>query len=310
MTNAYVQLNSERYPEENLNINFNKNHFVKPYKMAADFHKIFINKDNTTFSVDQDDYKNIYPIYAFDVSKQTERLKNSPIDVRISATFKDAVGHSRRSCFFRHKKQFFSKRTIILSDESQLSLLKDISNKVSLYIPYLNRQCERLSILQNSRDLDWKLNISAGSERPRYIFLCFQEAKENSQKVNPSNFDHLQVTNAYVQLNSERYPEENLNINFNKNHFVKPYKMAADFHKIFGDNTTFSVDQDDYKNIYPIYAFDVSKQTERLKNSPIDVRISATFKDAVGHSNAIAYALILSDKIINLQSDGNKMIVY
>ena len=62
--------------------------------------------------------------------------------------------------------------------------------------------------------------------------------------------------------------------------------------------------------IYPIYAFDVSKQTERLKNSPIDVRISATFKEAVGHSNAIAYALILSDKIINLQSDGNKMIVY
>ena len=69
-----------------------------------------------------------------------------------------------------------------LSDESQLSLLKDISNKVSLYIPYLNRQCERLSILQNSRDLDWKLNISAGSERPRYIFLCFQEAKENRSK--------------------------------------------------------------------------------------------------------------------------------
>ena len=154
---------------------------------------------------------------------------------------------------------------VILSDESQLSLLKDISNKVSLYIPYLNRQCERLSILQNSRDLDWKLNISAGSERPRYIFLCFQEVKDNNQKVNPSNFDHLQVTNAYVQLNSERYPEENLNINFNKNHFVKPYKMAADFHKIFGDNTTFSVDQDDYKNIYPIYAFDVSKQTERLR---------------------------------------------
>ena len=76
--------------------------------------------------------------------------------------------------------------------------------------------------------------------------------------------------------------------------------MAADFHKIFGNNTTFSIGQEDYKNIYPIYAFDVSKQTERLKNSPIDVRISATFKEAVGNSNANAYALILSDKIVNL----------
>ena len=46
--------------------------------------------------------------------------------------------------------------------------------------------------------------------------------KRKNQKVNPSNFDHLHVTNAYVQLNSERYPEENnLNINFSKNHFVK-----------------------------------------------------------------------------------------
>ena len=91
---------------------------------------------------------------------------------------------------------------------------------------------------------------------------------------------------------------------------VKPYKMAADFYKIFGNNITFSTDQDDYKNIYPIYAFNVSRQTERLKYSPIDVRISATFKEAVGHSSGIAYVLILSDKIINLQSDGNKMIVY
>ena len=71
---------------------------------------------------------------------------------------------------------------VILSDESQLSLLKDICNKVSLYIPYLNRQCERLSILQNSRDLDGKLNKSAGSERPRYIFLCFQEAKKTVKR--------------------------------------------------------------------------------------------------------------------------------
>ena len=86
--------------------------------------------------------------------------------------------------------------------------------------------------------------------------------------------------------------------------------MAADFYKIFCNNTTFYIDQEDYINIYPIYAFDVSRQAERLKNSQIDVRISATFKEHVGHNSGIAYSLILSDKIINLQSGGNKMIVY
>ena len=34
---------------------------------------------------------------------------------------------------------------------------------------------------------------------------------------------------------------------------------------------------DDFKELYPLLVFDVSKQRERLKNSPIDIRIRAAF---------------------------------
>ncbi|CAF4298015.1 unnamed protein product, partial [Rotaria magnacalcarata] len=54
---------------------------------------------------------------------------------------------------------------------------------------------------------DWRLNVTAGAEKPRYIVLAFQTDKSDNQIKNPAIFDHCDVKNAYVQLNSERYPE-------------------------------------------------------------------------------------------------------
>jgi hypothetical protein len=52
--------------------------------------------------------------------------------------------------------------------------------------------------------------------------------------------------------------------------------------------------------------FDVSKQPERIKNSAIDIRMQCEFHANVA-ADTRAYALILSDKIVSFQSDGNKM---
>ena len=52
--------------------------------------------------------------------------------------------------------------------------------------------------------------------------------------------------------------------------------------------------------------FDFSRQIERLKDNGSDVRIKADFNTNIPE-NTIAYALVLSDREIELQSDGNKM---
>ena len=54
--------------------------------------------------------------------------------------------------------------------------------------------------------------------------------------------------------------------------------------------------------------FDVSKQSERLKYSVTDIQIKAHFDNNVNTSTE-AYAVIISDRLINLQSYGNKMSV-
>ena len=64
----------------------------------------------------------------------------------------------------------------------------------------------------------------------------------------------------------------------------------------------------DYKTLYLLFTFDVSKQQEKLKFSVVDIQIEANFTENVP-ANTRAFALVISDKMLSLQCDGNKMSV-
>ena len=64
----------------------------------------------------------------------------------------------------------------------------------------------------------------------------------------------------------------------------------------------------DYKTLYPLFVFDVSKQSERLKTSVTDIQIKTQFNVNVPVGTE-AFAIVISDKLVNFQSDGNKMSV-
>jgi len=55
-----------------------------------------------------------------------------------------------------------------------------------------------------------------------------------------------------------------------------------------------------------MFVFDVSKQSEKLKNSTIDIQIKAQFSANVA-ANTEAFAVVISDKLLIFKSDGQKM---
>ena len=61
------------------------------------------------------------------------------------------------------------------------------------------------------------------------------------------------------------------------------------------------VSYSDFRNLYPIYHFDLEKQTESIADSVIDIHIKARFSEQKDYR---AYAVVLSDKILYLQGDG------
>ena len=72
--------------------------------------------------------------------------------------------------------------------------------------------------------------------------------------------------------------------------------------------TQSNITPSDYKAHYPLFTFDVSKQKEKLKSSVVDIQIKANFTENVP-ANAREFALVISDKMLSFQSDGNKMSV-
>ena len=69
-----------------------------------------------------------------------------------------------------------------------------------------------------------------------------------------------------------------------------------------------NINPSDYKTLYPLFVFDVSNQSEKLKYSTIDIQIKMHFSANVP-AGTQAYAVTVSDRLINFQSDGNEMSV-
>jgi len=55
-----------------------------------------------------------------------------------------------------------------------------------------------------------------------------------------------------------------------------------------------------------MFVFDVTKQSEKLKNSVTDIQIKAQFSDNVTASTE-ACTVVISDKSLIFKSDGQKM---
>ena len=197
------------------------------------------------------------------------------------------------------------------ADKDKMELYKIIEREEKIPVGYRMIQCDSAAIPATT-SFSWRLSVKSSPEVPRYIIVGFQTAKSDDQVTNPSTFDNVNVSNIYVMLNSIRYPTADYNISFLAQKFSRMYGDAVEFRsKFFNMDELISnpnINPSDYKDLYPLFLFDVSKQSEKLKYSITDIQIKMHFSANVP-LNTKAYAVIISDRLINFQSDGNKFSV-
>ena len=200
---------------------------------------------------------------------------------------------------------------VLPADAEKFQLYKTIESKSSLPVAYRMRQCDSITVPQ-STSFTWRLSVKSSPEKPRYVIVGFQTDKDGDQEHNPSIFDNVNVRNMYVMLNSTRYPAVDYNLSFPKQQYSRIYGDVAAFRcKFYHMDELVSnpnITPADYKTLYPLFVFDVSKQSERLKNTITDIQIKTLFNANVPPGTE-AYAVVISDKMIKFQSDGNKMSV-
>ena len=197
------------------------------------------------------------------------------------------------------------------ADQYKMELYKIIERKEKIPVGYRMLQCDSASVPQ-ARSFSWRLSVKSSPEVPRFIIIGFQTDKINNQQRNPSVFDNVEINNIYAMLNSTRYPTVDYNIDFSENKFSRVYGDAVEFRSKFFNmdelisNPNFTPLE--YKKMYPLFLFDVSKQSEKLKYSTTDIQIKMDFKNNPA-ANTQVYGVIISDRLINFQSDGNKFSV-
>ena len=201
---------------------------------------------------------------------------------------------------------------VIPADEDKMKLYKIIERKEKIPVGYRMIQCDSAIVPHNSTDFSWRLAVKSSPEVPRFIIIGFQRNGYNQQTTNPSIFTGVDISNMYVMLNSTRYPAADYNINFLENQFSRVYGDVANFRsKFFNMDELISnpnISPSDYKDLYTLFLFDVSKQSEKLKYSTTDIQVKMVFGAPIPVGIQV-YGVIISDRLINFQSDGNKFSV-
>ena len=196
------------------------------------------------------------------------------------------------------------------SDARKFELYKQIESKIRIDCGFRMRQCSIAEIPGTAMSFDWRLGVKSSPEKPRHILIAFQKEKSGDQKKNISIFDHLKTVQISVTLNDVKYPARDLVADFNKHRYMEYYKSFIDFTRDYYGLDPLTVgnfiDPITYKEEYPIFYIDVSKQSERLNQGVVDIKVRMRFKEAPGE-HCVAHALVISDRRMFFESDGKKM---
>ena len=197
------------------------------------------------------------------------------------------------------------------SDVAKYELLKQIQSERILNVGFRMRQSISTSVPVSSQ-FEWRLGVRSSPEKPRYIFLVFQTGRAEDQEKNIATYDHCELTSAHVLLNNDRYPMNDFETDFKKNHYDNLYhefsSFIQKFYKVDEMIVSTGVDPISYKSLFPIIMFDVSKQSDRLKTGVTDITLKCRFSKNPT-AGTMAHVVMISDRKLRFKSDGEKATV-
>ena len=251
-----------------------------------------------------EDYKKV--IYGMQQRLTLTRTGDNDAILRANGVDEGKVDIERIKWFMPH---------VIPSDAYRLQLDKIIEKKEKIPVGYRMLQCDNTSI--TGTNFTWRLGVKSSPDIPRFIIVGFQIGRNNNQEQNPARFDNCDIGNIYITLNAKRYPDTDYDIKFDENRFCRIYGGSSTFRKKFYNMdelvSNHNINPVDYKNLYPIFVFDVTKQSEKLKTAVSDIHVKMRFNtnpalDNAGNPrNVMAYAVIISDRLFHFVSDGSKI---
>ena len=199
------------------------------------------------------------------------------------------------------------------SIREQSTLSKQILSKTPTELRYVERSVFMKEV-NNQNICNFELRSHENMNVPIWIIIGFQQRdRQDSQNLNNDTFCRLPVVSAQCIIGTEKYPDAGILLNYDdddysqgyhqineafraltKDDILQPYISEADFRR---SNTA----ANDIG--YNLYVFDIRYQKNFTNSQPIKVEFKF---DGVVPNDINGYALVLTNKLVSVSSDGQR----
>lgn len=179
----------------------------------------------------------------------------------------------------------------------ELSLTKYIDKNIDTQVAFRSWQLHIISGISNVTQHSHAIATSTKLQTPRQVIVGFQTDRSGKLNKNMSLYDHCNIKNIRVYLNTERYPYDNLNINVLTNHYATLYDMYSRFQSTYynkPDEPLMTIEE--FKTIAPLIVVDCSNQKDYLQANAVVFRLEFETNENVA-ADTTAYCLVLHDRV-------------
>lgn len=115
------------------------------------------------------------------------------------------------------------------SPSMKMRLLDGLNKNSSVPVAFRKWSFYELPSMRKGNKEIWPVTSTTNKGRPQYVIVGFQTDKKDQITGDCTLFDHLNIVDLKVYLNSYCYPFESMNLEFAKENYVELYKMYTEF---------------------------------------------------------------------------------
>lgn len=189
---------------------------------------------------------------------------------------------------------------ISLNDATKLSMLKTLDRNDDIPLAYRSWDLYELPIIPQTTRHNWTVKTTAQLSKPRYVVVGFQTNRNYVVNNDIARFDNCNISDVKLYMNNERYPYDNLNLNFGENSFHELYHSFLKIqHSYYNNSAAYNPLDITFTEFTraPVFAFDCSRSDETVKTGMVDIRLEIHARANVP-ANTSAFCLIIHDNLV------------
>ena len=197
---------------------------------------------------------------------------------------------------------------------AQQGILSDqILNNRPTQLRYIERSVFMKEV-NNQNIWNFELGSQENMNVPIWTIIGFQQQdRQDSQNLNNDNFCRLPVVSAQYVISTEKYPDAGILLNYDDDDYAQGYHQIKQAFKAVTKDDILQpyISQEDFRSSnaaandvgYNLYVFDIRYQKDYTASQPIKVEFKF---DGVVPNNVNGYALVLTNKLVPISSDGQR----